>query len=600
MKNLYTGHYIIEVGWEVCQRLGGIYTVLRSKAPEMERLWGDKYCLLGPYNEDTARIEFEETEISPLLQKACEKLKEKGITAYTGRWRISGRPQVILLSYEPQRAQLDTYKYYMWTDHNIKVGNSVEVNNAVLFGYTAVDFFQSLLEAESEIKRNYSIVGHFHEWMAGVPIPIIRYRQLQMAIIFTTHATILGRYIAGSNHDFYSILPYIDPYYEANNMGITPKFTIERAATHGAYCFSTVSEITGEEAEYLLGRKPDVLLPNGLNIQRFTAIHEFQNYHAKYKEEIHKFIMGHFFNNYAFELEDTIYLFTSGRYEFKNKGLDLFIDSLVSLNEILKQKKSNKTVVAFIITKAEIKNININVLTEHSMFNELQETCEEISKETESILLRYAARGEIPDVEDMITEHSRMKLERLYLAWQRKELPPIVTHELMNPETDKILQKIQESGLQNQEKNPVKIVYHPDFLRPTSPILGMEYDQFVRGCHMGVFPSYYEPWGYTPLECVALGLPSITTDLSGFGAYVYKNIPEHDEYGIHIVERKEKSYNESVEQLVSYMYEFVSTTRRERVEQRNRVESTSEKFSWSNLIEQYKKAYRIASQRIGK
>ena len=146
----------------------------------------------------------------------------------------------------------------------------------------------------------------------------------------------------------------------------------------------------------------------------------------------------------------------------------------------------------------------------------------------------------------------------------------------------------------NREEDRVKIVYHPDFVNFTSPLFGMEYGQFVRGCNMGIFPSYYEPWGYTPLECLVRGVPSITSDLSGFGDYVLDKLPKITDNGVYVTKRKGKPFHESAEQLANQMLDFINLSRRDRIQQRNFVESFSEEFDWKTLIEYYKKAYKKA------
>jgi hypothetical protein len=83
-------------------------------------------------------------------------------------------------------------------------------------------------------------------------------------------------------------------------------------------------------------------------------------------------------------------------------------------------------------------------------------------------------------------------------------LPPIVTHNLVDDATDPVVSKLRTCKLHNNWWDRVKVIFHPEFLKPTNPILPMDYMEFARGCHLGVFPSYYEPWGYTPAECTGI------------------------------------------------------------------------------------------------
>ncbi|MDH5657398.1 MAG: glycosyltransferase, partial [Spirochaetia bacterium] len=424
-----------------------------------------------------------------------------------------------------------------------------------------------------------------------VAIPVLNKNKVPVKKIFTTHATLLGRYLASGDTNFYEHLDQIDSHAAAASMAIYPRFAIERAAAWGADSFTTVSDITGREAEFLLGKKPDHLLPNGLNINRFTALHEFQNLHQKYKQMINDFIMGHFFPYYSFDLDNTLYFFTSGRYEYKNKGYDLFIESLARLNWRLKQEKSPVTIVVFIITKAAIKGINVEILKSQALFDELKNICGSISEQIEDSLLNHTVRGAMPTAEELIDEYGRLRIRRIQNAWKKQGWPSICTHDMIFDGEDPVLNQLRASHLLNSPEDPVKVIFHPEFLNATGPLLGLDYDQFVRGCHLGVFPSYYEPWGYTPMECAAFGVPSVTSDLSGFGSYIQKQLALPEQYGLYVVKRKHKSFNESADHLSKIMFEIANMNRRERIDLRNRVESESVMFDWNEMFLNYLKSY---------
>ena len=436
--------------------------------------------------------------------------------------------------------------------------------------------------------------------LGGVAVPRIAHMKLNMATVFTTHATLLGRYLASDNPQFYQQLMLVNPDAEAARYNIYPRFAIERAAAHAATLFTTVSQVTNIEAAHLLGRSADAILPNGLNIQRFAALHEFQNLHRQYKERIHEFVAGHFFPSYTFDLDRTIYLFTSGRYEYRNKGMDLFIEALWRLNQRLKQMADPPTVVAFIITRAAVRNISVAVLQNQSMFEDLKATCQSLEHLMGERLLRAAAHGRVPtNLRELIDDDSVVRLKRAIHAWRSTYQPPIVTHDLVDDANDPILQHLRHRGLFNAPDDPVKIVFHPQFVTATSPLIGLDYSDFVRGCHMGIFPSYYEPWGYTPMEAIALGVPAVTTDLSGFGAYVQAHLPDAVDNGICVLNRTTHSFEQTAEDLVSHLESFVQTSRRQRIELRNRVESTSELFDWSQLVHHYHEAHDMALERRG-
>jgi glycogen(starch) synthase len=297
--------------------------------------------------------------------------------------------------------------------------------------------------------------------------------------------------------------------------------------------------------------------------------------------------MAHFFAGYHFDLDKTVYIFSSGRYEFQNKGFNLFIESLARLNARLMQSETDIKVVAFIITRAATHGIKVDVLKSRIMFNEIREACSSMSDQMGQSLLKAAVRGRLPTTEELIDETFQMHLKRLNHAWKRNGNPPNVTHDLVFKGEDPILNQINICKLMNQPENPVKVIYHPEFLSSTSPLFGLDYDQFVRGCHLGVFPSFYEPWGYTPMECAVMGIPSITSDLAGFATYIQSHLPDHEQNGLFVVPRNGLSFNESAEKLTDAMEKIIRSNRHERIELRNRVESTSDQFDWRNLYKYY-------------
>jgi len=587
---------LFEIAWEVCWQLGGIYTVLRTKAAAMIERWGDRYCLIGPYNPNTAAVEFEDQPTYGSIRETIQRLKEMGITCYFGRWLIPGRPRVVLIDYRGRFPNLGADKYLLWKDHGISSPqDDGELNEVVAFGFSVAEFFRVF----TSIVKDRAVLAHFHEWMGGVAVPRLAHLRIPVSTIFTTHATLLGRYIAGDNPHFYDHLPFLDGDNEARRYNIFPRHQIEKAAAHACTVFTTVSEVTAAEAAQLLGRRPDEILPNGINIQRFAAPHEFQYLHQQYKERIHEFVVGHFFPSYTFDLDNTLYFFTSGRYEFRNKGMDLFIEALWRLNQRLKDVVNPPTIVAFIVTKAPVRNINVAVLQNQSMFDELKNTCEEISQQMGQRLFRSAAEGRLANYGELLGEDSQVRLKRALHAWRSHRQPLIVTHDLIDDGSDPVLRHLRHRHLLNAADDPVKVVFHPQFVSATSPIISLDYEQFVRGCHMGIFPSYYEPWGYTPMESVALGLPAVTTDLSGFGAYVNRHIENAADRGICVLNRRTRSFDDTTENLVDFLLHFVHLNRRQRIELRNKVERLGELFDWSNLARHYDDAHKLALERIG-
>ncbi|KAF8639024.1 hypothetical protein AX17_001776 [Amanita inopinata Kibby_2008] len=585
--------FLFECAWEVANKVGGIYTVIKTKVPVTVAEYGDRYCLIGPLSYKTAPMEVDQEEpADPHIVAALDVMRAQGIKALYGRWLIEGAPHVLLFDTSSQYSRLDEWKGDLWNLAGIpSPPNDHETNEAIVFGYIYVS--RQLATA---------VVAHFHEWQAGVAIPLCRKRHIDVTTVFTTHATLLGRYLCAGSVDFYNNLQYFDVDHEAGKRGIYHRYCIERSATHCADVFTTVSHITAYESEHLLKRKPDGVLPNGLNVIKFQAMHEFQNLHATSKAKINEFVRGHFYGYYDFDLENTLYMFTAGRYEYRNKGVDMFIESLARLNYRLQKLGSTMTVVAFIIMPATTHSYTIEALKGQAVTKQLRDTVTEIQNRIGARLFEHAARfhGDqkaIPTPDELLSEEDLILLKRRIFALKRNALPPVTTHNMADDANDPILNQIRRVKLFNAGHDRVKIVFHPDFLNSNNPILGLDYEEFVRGCHLGVFPSYYEPWGYTPAECTVMGVPSVTTNLSGFGCFMQDLIEKPEDEGCYIVDRRMQSVEDSVNQLTNHMFTFVQKTRRQRINQRNRVERLSPLLDWKNLGIEYSKARQLALRR---
>jgi glycogen(starch) synthase len=585
---------LFEVSWEVCSQVGGIHTVLRSKAPAMARRWGDNYYLIGPYRETYANIELEPQAATGPVAAAMNDLAAGGMRLYFGRWLITGRPQLLLVDTGSVSPWLAEIKYYLWKDNGISSpAGDYEFDEIVCFGRAVADF----LGAVRGHVPDRAVLAHFHEWQGAAALPMLKHRRAAVATVFTTHATLVGRNLGAADAEIYDRLGEIDGGSVAASHGFGHRHALEGAATRSADVFTTVSGITALEADRFLGRQPDLLLPNGLNVERFAAPHEFQVLHRSNKHIIHEFVMGHFFPSYMFDLDRTLYVFTAGRYEYRNKGLDLFIEALYELNRRMKAERSAATVVAFIVTRAAQRALNVETLNRQAMFNELRDTCESIQEEMGQRLLHAVARGHMPTLDELLDEYAAVRLKRIVQAWRSGGLPTIVTHDLIDDGGDPVLRHLRHRQLINLEEDRVKVVFHPDFMSVTSPLLGMDYDQFVRGCHLGVFPSYYEPWGYTPMECIIRGIPAITSDLSGFGNYVMEQFPEHDANGLFVARRRGVSFQATVGQVAEWLHGLTRMSRRERIALRNKVESHASHFDWNHLSRHYVSAHRLALHR---
>uniref|UniRef100_A0A673W150 Glycogen [starch] synthase n=1 Tax=Salmo trutta TaxID=8032 RepID=A0A673W150_SALTR len=520
---------LFEIAWEVANKVGGIYTVIQTKARLTAEEWGENYFLVGPYVESNVRTQVELIEpTNPALKRAIDKMNSSGC------------------------------KY------------------------------------AAQCEEPPHILAHFHEWLAGLGLALCRQRQLPVATIFTTHATLLGRYLCAGSVDFYNNLADFNVDKEAGDRQIYHRYCLERTAARCAHVFTTVSQITAVEAEHLLKRKPDIITPNGLNVKKFSAMHEFQNLHAQSKNRIQEFIRGHFYGHLDFNLDKCLFLFIAGRYEFSNKGADIFLEALARLNYLLRVNHSDVTVVAFFIMPARTNNFNVETLKGQAVRKQLWDTAQTVKERFGKKLYESLLVGQLPDVSKMLDKDDFTMMKRAIFATQRQCQPPICTHNMLEDSNDPILTCIRRIGLFNSSADRVKVIFHPEFLSSTSPLLPMDYEEFVRGCHLGVFPSYYEPWGYTPAECTVMGIPSISTNLSGFGCFMEEHIADPSAYGIYILDRRYRGVDESCNQLTSYLFQFCQQSRRARIIQRNRTERLSDLLDWRYLGRYYISARHMA------
>nr|XP_009939291.1 PREDICTED: glycogen [starch] synthase, liver isoform X2 [Opisthocomus hoazin] len=523
---------LFEVSWEVTNKVGGIYTVIQTKAKITADEWGENYFLVGPYFEHNVKTQVEACEPpNPAVKKAMDTMKSQGC------------------------------------------------------------------QLSCQFDNKPSIIAHFHEWQAGVGLILSRSQKLPVATIFTTHATLLGRYLCAASIDFYNNLDQFDIDKEAGERQIYHRYCMERASVHCAHVFTTVSQITAIEAEHMLKRNPDVVTPNGLNIKKFSAMHEFQNLHSMYKARIQEFIRGHFYGHLDFSLDKTLFFFIAGRYEFSNKGADMFLEALSRLNFLLRVHKTDVTVVVFFIMPAKTNNFNVETLKGQAVRKQLWDTAQSVKEKFGKKLYNALLKGEIPDLNKILDRDDITIMKRAIFSTQRHCLPPVTTHNMIDDGNDPILNTIRRIGLFNNRTDRVKVIVHPEFLSSTSPLLPLDYEEFVRGCHLGVFPSYYEPWGYTPAECTVMGIPSVTTNLSGFGCFMQEHVADPAAYGIYIVDRRFRSPDESCNQLTQFLYGFCQQSCRQRIIQRNRTERLSDLLDWRYLGRYYMHARHLALSR---
>ncbi len=584
---------LFEVSYEVCNRVGGIYRVLESKADKMLHHYDDNYFLIGPYYRDKARGEFKE-EAPPLqVKKVFQRLEGEGIRCHYGRWLIKGKPLTILIDFTDYFYKVDSIKKELWDNFGVdSLHSGYDYSEPVCWSYATGRLIRELAAEYG----NEKVVAHFHEWLSGAGLLYLRATKSNVKTVFTTHATSLGRTLAFHSINFYNIIKEINPDEEARKKNVYAKHSIEKASAIEADIFTTVSEITGMEAENFLGRKPDVILPNGLDIEKFLSFEDIVVKHRLQRRRLRNFVASYFFPYYTFDLEETLFYFIIGRNELRAKGIDIFIDSLGKLNKKMKEEGSNKTVVSFLFIPADVRGVNPSLLENVEYFRDLQESLEGAFPEIEERILYNVLREKELKKENLISEDYLLDIEKKLHRMKRSEDgPSLSTHHLNSPH-DEIINHLKNANLMNKEEDRVKVIYYPIYLTGHDGLSNLSYEEALEACHMGAFPSFYEPWGYTPLEAAALGVSSVTTDLAGFGRYCTTIETKKDRPGIYILKRENTEDEVVTEDLYKFLYGFMKTSRTERVENKIEARKIASKADWrifvNNYIEAHNKALR--------
>ncbi len=584
---------LMEVSFEVCNKVGGIYRVLESKADKMVEHYEDKYLLIGPYYKDKAREEFKEEAVPSKIKKIFQELEEEGIRCHYGRWMIKGKPIVILVDFSDYFYSIDNIKKEMWDYFGIdSLGAGHDFSEPLCWSYAV----GRLMEKIAIVYKGEKIVGHFHEWLSGGGILYLKNKNSKIKTVFTTHATSLGRTLAFHSINFYTKLEEINPDEEAYKYsGVVAKHLTEKAAANHSDIFTTVSEVTKIEAAKFLQRDPEIVLPNGLDMEKFLSFEDIVVKHRLQRRRLKNFVASYFFPYYTFSLEETLFYFIIGRKEFRAKGIDIFIDSLGKLNKKMKSEKENgRTIVAFLFIPADTKRVHPSILENIEYFRDLQNSMEGAFEDAEERMFYRILCQEETTKENLFEEATLFEIERKLHRMQRKdENPPLSTH-YFNSISDEIMDKIQGAELFNREEDKVKVIYYPTYLTGHDGLSNLSYEEALEACHMGVFPSFYEPWGYTPLEAAALGVSSVTTDLAGFGRFRLNLKIKKERPGIYILERKNKVDEEIIDDLYSFLYGFMKTSRKERVENKIEARKIAAAADWRSFVSYYIKAHNEA------
>lgn len=589
---------LFEVSWEVCNKVGGIFTVLSSKARHMKEYYDDNYFLIGPYILESCKSCFKEESVPEIYKDTYNRLKEKGIIIHFGIWLVEGEPKVILVDYRNYWSAVNEIKKDVWDNFGLDSLNSpYDFNEPVLWSW-AVGI---LMENIGKVHQGMNIVLHAHEWLSGGAILYLKKNKTNIATVFTTHATTLGRTIAGHSGDLYSIIDKINPKDESYKYGVNAKHGLEKITAHAADVFSTVSQITALEAKYILEKDADVLLPNGLDMSKFPSFEELTLKHNTYRSKLREFVLYYFFPYYNIDLKNTLFFFTASRYEFHNKGLDIFIESLGRLNDKMKKDKSKKTVITFFWIPASINGIRQDLIESRESFQDLKDLLEENEEEIkENLLYTISSQKEI-NVKNIIGSDSSLELKKKIMQLKSKKgKAPLSTHELLDPDNDPIINAFKKAGLLNDEEDKVKVIFYPIYLSGADGLSDLDYYQSIQACHLGVFPSYYEPWGYTPLETAALGVASLTSNLSGFGRYFYEKLQGNELPGIYILDIEKTKKEEMMNIFADILYNYANLDKRGRIDNKIQARKVAFMADWKIFAENYIDAHNLAISKIKK
>ncbi|MFH1229464.1 MAG: hypothetical protein V1678_03510 [Candidatus Aenigmatarchaeota archaeon] len=587
---------LFEVSFEVCNKVGGIYAVLESKAKRMVDIYKEDYFLIGPYYPEKAVTECLKQNPPKEFEKIFSELKDIGITCYFGKWLIDGRPNVILVDFKEILKNVNTIKWDFWNDYKIdSLGTGFDFDEPVAWSYACGVVIDKLLSAF----KGKNVAGQFHEWLSGAGL---LYLHKKIPTIFTTHATTLGRTIAGWGEDLYAEVNdsmkngiMLDPK-RPYKYGVQAKHLMEKACVDNASVFTTVSEITAKEAQYVLGKKPEVVLPNGLDIERFPTMEEFALLHRKYLQKMKHFFSAYFSPYYETEMWDSMVFFTSGRYEFRNKGYDIFIEALGKLNDTMKKEGTNKNIfVLFYVPKDNIKD-NIDLIESIKVYNDIRERVSDEIPWIEEMVMDSLIKGEAPKNNLLFRKEFLQESKKKYYSFKKTGTPPFSAY--ITDQSDTIIESFKNNGLLNRQEDKVKVILYPSYLSATDRLLGLNYEQAIQGSHLGVFPSYYEPWGYTPLECAANGVMSMTSDLSGFGIFIKQHSDQSELPGIIVLEREKKSHAEIVEKMYEDIYSIVTMTRSERIPKKAQAKYLASLADWKILIKNYVIAHNMALEKF--
>ena len=538
--------YIFESSWEVCNKVGGIYTVLSTRANTLQQEMQDKVFFIGPdvWHENACPYFKEDAKLLADWKKTAT---EEGLKVKVGRWTVPGNPIAILVDFQKYYEKKNEIYGWLWENYQVDSLHAYgDYDEASMFSYAAGLVVESYYNFA--LTKKDKVIYHANEWMTGLGLLYVNNKLPQVGTIFTTHATSIGRSIAGNMKPLYDYLFAYNGDEMAGELNMQSKHSIEKQTAFHCDCFTTVSEITARECVELLDKKVDEVLPNGFdnsfvpaNAATFTRKRKAAR---KRLLDVANALLGESLD------DDTLIVSTSGRYEFRNKGVDVYIESM---NRLLRDKELKKKVLAFI------------------------------------------------EVPGWVGEPRQDLKERLD-SGKQYDTPlevPQVTHWLHEMSHDNVLSMMKYYDMHNRKEDNVKVIFLPCYLDGNDGILNMTYYDIILGNDLCIYPSYYEPWGYTPLEAIAFKVPCITTDLAGFGQWVNTEVGHYGELkdGVKVIHRTDYNYSEVADAIKDTVAEFSAMTKKQVADARSAAEKLSKKALWSEFIKYYHQAYDLALSR---
>ncbi len=541
-KELLFPDYIFEASWEVCNKVGGIYTVLSTRAKTLQDAMEDRIVFIGPDCWKEKNNPYFKEDKS-LLAKWTEQAREEGLMLKVGRWDVPGKPVAILVDFTPFYQQKNEIYGRLWELYQVDSLHAYgDYDEASMFAFAAAKVVESFYK--HNLDESKKVIFHGNEWMTGLGLLYIQQVLPQIATLFTTHATSIGRSIAGNNKPLYDYLFAYNGDQMAGELNMQSKHSIEKQTALHVDCFTTVSEITANECKELLDKEVDVILPNGFEnnfVPKGTTFTKKRKAARKRLIDTANALMG---TNLG---DDVLIVSTSGRYEFRNKGVDVYIEAM---NRLLRVHELDKTILAFI------------------------------------------------EVPGWVGEPRKDLVDRLN-SGKQYDTPlevPLITHWLHNMSHDNVLGMLKFLNMWNRKEDKVKLIFLPCYLTGDDGVLNMTYYDLVLGNDLCIYPSYYEPWGYTPLEAVAFKVPCITTDLAGFGLWALNENEQRNSIvdGVKVIHRTDYNYSEVADAIKDTVVEYSKLSDYQVRKARTNAEKLSEKALWSHFITYYYQAYDIA------